>query len=204
MATGAAAMMLRCVFDGSLSMSDMDIERRPYHKNCSCALHKQKGKNTSTCVHSRNISFPKRKNCKDMTLSIAASQFSSQSSPCDNSLVMSVQHTAPMLARKRREKEMASGAAEIILQCVVDGSLSMLDMDIERRPYHRNCSCALHKKKGKQPNTCVHGRNISPKRQKQKDMTLSIAASKFSSPTSSSDNSPVRSVQHTTPDLASS
>ncbi|KAK4374881.1 hypothetical protein RND71_005558 [Anisodus tanguticus] len=97
---------------------------------------------------------------------------------------------------------MASGTAEIMLQCVYDGSLSMLDMDIERRPYHRNCSCALHKQKGKQPSTCVHGRNISPKRKKQKDMTLSIAVSKFSSPSSSCNNSPVRSVQHTTPTSA--
>ncbi|CAA3016317.1 Hypothetical predicted protein [Olea europaea subsp. europaea] len=41
-ATGAADMMFRCVFEGSLSMCDMDIERRPYHRNCTCALHKQK------------------------------------------------------------------------------------------------------------------------------------------------------------------
>ncbi|KAG5593986.1 hypothetical protein H5410_035218 [Solanum commersonii] len=101
---------------------------------------------------------------------------------------------------------MISGAAEMMLQCVVfDGSLPMLDMDIERRPYHRNCSCTLHQKKGKQLNTCVHGRNISPKRQKQKDITLSITASKFSSPSySSSNNSPVPNVQHTTPSLANS
>ncbi|KAK4369869.1 hypothetical protein RND71_009344 [Anisodus tanguticus] len=75
MATGAAAMMLQCVFDGSLSMSDMDIERRPYHKNCSCALHKQKGEQPNTCVHSRNISFPKMQKRQDITLSIEASKF---------------------------------------------------------------------------------------------------------------------------------
>ncbi|CAN4113144.1 unnamed protein product [Withania somnifera] len=92
MATAAAEMMLQCVFDGSLSMSDTNIERRPYHKHCSCALHKQKGENPSICVHSRNISFPKRQNRKDLTLSIAASQFSSPSSSCNNSSVMSVQH----------------------------------------------------------------------------------------------------------------
>ncbi|KAH0649821.1 hypothetical protein KY284_029733 [Solanum tuberosum] len=98
MATVAAAMMLQCVFDGSLSMSDMNIERRPYHKNCSCALHKQKGDNQTTCVHSRNVSFPKRQNQKDMTLSIATSQFSSPSSSCNNSFVTNVQHTALTLA----------------------------------------------------------------------------------------------------------
>ncbi|CAN4113145.1 unnamed protein product [Withania somnifera] len=78
MATVAAEMMLQC--------------RRPYHKNCSCSLHKQKGENPRTCVHSRNISFPKWQNRKDMTLSIAASQFSSPSSSCINSPVVSVHH----------------------------------------------------------------------------------------------------------------
>ncbi|OIS97167.1 hypothetical protein A4A49_16087 [Nicotiana attenuata] len=99
---------------------------------------------------------------------------------------------------------MASGVAKMMLQCVFYGSLSMSDMDIERRPYHKNCSCALHKQKGKQPSGCFHGRNISLKRLKQKDMTLSIAASKFSSPSSSCNNSSVRHVQHITPTLASS
>ncbi|KAI5320720.1 hypothetical protein L3X38_040428 [Prunus dulcis] len=40
---GVAGMMFQCVFEGSLSMRDTEIERRPYHKNCSCALHKSKG-----------------------------------------------------------------------------------------------------------------------------------------------------------------
>ncbi|XP_070017026.1 uncharacterized protein [Nicotiana sylvestris] len=100
---------------------------------------------------------------------------------------------------------MATGAAEMMLQCVFDRSLSMLDMDKERRPYHKNCSCALHKQKGEQPSSCVHTRSISlPKMPKQKDMTLSIAASQFSFPSSSCNNSSIRSSQHTTPGLASS
>ncbi|OIT33328.1 PREDICTED: uncharacterized protein LOC109242703 [Nicotiana attenuata] len=98
MATVAAEIMLQCVFDGSLSMSDMDKERRPYHKNCSCALHKQKGEQPTTCVHSRNITCPKRQIQKDMSMSIAASKFSSRSSSCDNSSVRSVQHTILALA----------------------------------------------------------------------------------------------------------
>ncbi|RDX90146.1 hypothetical protein CR513_28026, partial [Mucuna pruriens] len=39
MASGACQMMLRCVFEGSISLHDMEIERRPYHKNCGCELH---------------------------------------------------------------------------------------------------------------------------------------------------------------------
>ncbi|KZV29618.1 hypothetical protein F511_00896 [Dorcoceras hygrometricum] len=76
MATVSADMMFQCVFDGSLSMSDMDIERRPYHKNCSCALHNLKDK----CPHSgsrrRTLSFAKRKFGKDC--SVSASPVSSQ------------------------------------------------------------------------------------------------------------------------------
>ncbi|BFG38636.1 hypothetical protein CerSpe_249100 [Prunus speciosa] len=40
---GVAGMMFQCVFEGSLSMRDSEIERRPYHKNCSCALHRSEG-----------------------------------------------------------------------------------------------------------------------------------------------------------------
>ncbi|MBA0779183.1 hypothetical protein Gotri_003457 [Gossypium trilobum] len=32
-------MMFRCVFQGSISMQDCLMERRPYHRNCQCALH---------------------------------------------------------------------------------------------------------------------------------------------------------------------
>ncbi|KAI3694839.1 hypothetical protein L1987_77820 [Smallanthus sonchifolius] len=42
MATRAARMLQYCVFEGSLSMSEMDKQCRPYHKNCSCALHRPK------------------------------------------------------------------------------------------------------------------------------------------------------------------
>ncbi|EYU34915.1 hypothetical protein ABFS82_11G037800 [Erythranthe guttata] len=77
MATGAADLMFRCVFDGSLSMGDMDIERRPYHRDCKCALHETKG----TCSHSNgNISFPKREFKSKCSLSLSSSNISFQSS----------------------------------------------------------------------------------------------------------------------------
>ncbi|XWS70801.1 hypothetical protein CRYUN_Cryun03dG0080200 [Craigia yunnanensis] len=81
MTTGAAAeMMLRCVLEGSLMMQEIDVERRPYHRNCSCALHNLKGDCSSACSRTRNISFSKKKTWKDCSLSVATSQFSSQSS----------------------------------------------------------------------------------------------------------------------------
>jgi hypothetical protein len=81
MTTVAAEMMLRCVFDGCLSMQDMEIERRPYHRNCSCQLHKLKGFSFNACPHQRNVSFPKKHSWTDCCpLSIAASKSSSQRS----------------------------------------------------------------------------------------------------------------------------
>ncbi|PPR98374.1 hypothetical protein GOBAR_AA22298 [Gossypium barbadense] len=43
--------------------------------------------------------------------------------------------------RKREETEMS---AEIMFRCVFEGSISMQDCLIKRRPYHRNCQCGLH------------------------------------------------------------
>ncbi|KAG6676715.1 hypothetical protein I3842_15G165300 [Carya illinoinensis] len=71
MSSGAAEMMLRdCVFDGCLSMQDMGKERRPYHRNCSCALHKLKVGSSNACSHQRNISFPKKHSWTDCSLSL--------------------------------------------------------------------------------------------------------------------------------------
>ncbi|KAK8515531.1 hypothetical protein V6N13_139492 [Hibiscus sabdariffa] len=79
MATGAAAAetMLRCVLEGSLLMQEMEVERRPYHRNCSCALHKLKGSVcSSACSRTGNISFTKRKTWNDCSLSMADSRSS--------------------------------------------------------------------------------------------------------------------------------
>ncbi|XVF47953.1 hypothetical protein PTKIN_Ptkin03bG0150900 [Pterospermum kingtungense] len=81
MATGALAeMMLRCVLEGSLVMQEMEVERRPYHRNCSCALHNLKGVFSSACSRTRNLSFSKKKIRNDCSLTMATTQFSSQSS----------------------------------------------------------------------------------------------------------------------------
>ncbi|KAI6682376.1 hypothetical protein NL676_036257 [Syzygium grande] len=79
MATIAAETMLRCVYDGSLSLNDVEIERRPYHRNCGCALHKLKGSRSTACPHHNNISFPRKELLTNCSLTTAASKFSSQS-----------------------------------------------------------------------------------------------------------------------------
>ncbi|GAA0164450.1 hypothetical protein LIER_43683 [Lithospermum erythrorhizon] len=53
---------------------------------------------------------------------------------------------------------MAAGVVELLFQCVFVGSLSIKDTDKERRPYHKNCSCALHTL---QYNICFSHRRLS-------------------------------------------
>lgn len=87
-ATGAADGFLRCVYEGCISGRDTEIERRPYHRNCGCALHSksnQKGRgNHYTCSNglpkSKNVSYPIRRSWSEGSLVLAASNYSSLSS----------------------------------------------------------------------------------------------------------------------------
>ncbi|KAB2076652.1 hypothetical protein ES319_A06G055500v1 [Gossypium barbadense] len=83
MVTGAAELMFRWngnVFEGCISMQDCLIERRPYHRNCQCALCNLKGVCSSTCTSpTTNISFPKKQTWGDCSLSLSAPKFSSPS-----------------------------------------------------------------------------------------------------------------------------
>lgn len=79
MATGACQMILRCVFEGSISLNDMEIERRPYHKNCGCALHNLNGICANACPQQRSVSFTKKTSWTDSCIHATASKFSSQS-----------------------------------------------------------------------------------------------------------------------------
>ncbi|KAG6587851.1 hypothetical protein SDJN03_16416, partial [Cucurbita argyrosperma subsp. sororia] len=76
-------MMGGCVFDGSISMRDFLIERRPYHRNCGCALH-HRLKNGG-CPHALNssVSFLKARKWTDTCrLQIQAmSEFSAHAAP---------------------------------------------------------------------------------------------------------------------------
>ncbi|KAL1563467.1 hypothetical protein AAHA92_05930 [Salvia divinorum] len=79
MSSAAAEMMLRCVLEGSLSMCDTDIERRPYHHDCKCALHKEKGKCSHSAPKQSNVAFPKRELGSKCSFSISHSVITSQS-----------------------------------------------------------------------------------------------------------------------------
>ncbi|KAF8389174.1 hypothetical protein HHK36_025867 [Tetracentron sinense] len=81
MATGAAEGLLRSVFEGCIAAPDTDIERRPYHRNCGCALHKPGGGCSKASPPSRKITYPIRRAWSESCLALTASSSSPSSSP---------------------------------------------------------------------------------------------------------------------------
>ncbi|WCJ30060.1 hypothetical protein M5689_011644 [Euphorbia peplus] len=62
MATHAAELSVQCVFDGSITMHDLEVQRRPYHKDCKCALHNlQAIIAPNACSQHGTMSFPRKK-----------------------------------------------------------------------------------------------------------------------------------------------
>lgn len=73
MATGAADGFFRFVNNGCLSGSDTGIERRPYHRNCRCALHNN---SKGSCHHEiskcKTVSYPIRRSWSEGCLALAS------------------------------------------------------------------------------------------------------------------------------------
>ena len=71
----------RYVYEGCISGGDMGKDRRPYHKDCKCALHD--GGKHNNCPHATsNVSYPMRRAWSDSCLVLeAARDASSHSSP---------------------------------------------------------------------------------------------------------------------------
>ncbi|KAL6973963.1 hypothetical protein U1Q18_028147 [Sarracenia purpurea var. burkii] len=81
MATGAAGDgLLRGVFEGCISGGDTGIQRRPYHRNCGCALHDSRGHcpHASRCSH---VSYPIRRSWSEGCLALMAPPPSGHASP---------------------------------------------------------------------------------------------------------------------------
>nr|XP_004516906.1 uncharacterized protein LOC101499882 [Cicer arietinum] len=80
MATGAADGFLRPIYEGCISGYDHCVERRPYHRNCGCALH---SKSRKLCTHKmprcNNVSYPMRRAWSEGNLVLMASVHSSPS-----------------------------------------------------------------------------------------------------------------------------
>ncbi|GMY35711.1 hypothetical protein FCV25MIE_30953 [Fagus crenata] len=79
MSTGGAEGLFRCVYEGCIC-SDTGIERRPYHRNCGCALHKSGKECSHALPKCKNVSYPIRRAWSEGSLVLAASNYSSPSS----------------------------------------------------------------------------------------------------------------------------
>ncbi|KAJ6914387.1 hypothetical protein NC651_016605 [Populus alba x Populus x berolinensis] len=73
-----------------MSLNDMEIRRRPYHRNCKCALHRLRDICSDACPKQRSLSFPKKQVRSDHPLSIATSRLSSPSSTADDSSMQNI------------------------------------------------------------------------------------------------------------------
>jgi hypothetical protein len=79
MATGSADGFFRHVYDGCLSSGDMGIDRRPYHRNCRCALHKSKDNCPHALPRCKNVSYPIKRSWSDGSLALMIANSSSSS-----------------------------------------------------------------------------------------------------------------------------
>ncbi|KAI4377303.1 hypothetical protein MLD38_014955 [Melastoma candidum] len=69
----AAEGFLRCVYEGCISGCDSCVDRRPYHKNCRCALHKSKKGCSHGLPRSNNVSYPVRRSWSEGSLLLTSS-----------------------------------------------------------------------------------------------------------------------------------
>ncbi|KAL3824577.1 hypothetical protein ACJIZ3_020606 [Penstemon smallii] len=107
MATGAAGDgFLRGVFEGCLSGGDMGIQRRPYHKNCKCALHDSRAHCTRHSRHN-NVSYPIRRAWSESSLALMANAPpSGHSSPsCADSPAAQITRTQTQLVLCREDED---------------------------------------------------------------------------------------------------
>ncbi|KAK2646647.1 hypothetical protein Ddye_021842 [Dipteronia dyeriana] len=81
----AADGFFRNVYEGCISGCDSGIERRPYHRNCSCALHSKSNNNNNKSRNNchkckKNVSYPMRRAWSEGSLLVLATANSSYSS----------------------------------------------------------------------------------------------------------------------------
>ncbi|XP_051149571.1 uncharacterized protein LOC127264178 [Andrographis paniculata] len=109
MATGAAGdAFLRGIFEGCISGGDMGVQRRPYHRNCGCALHDSRGR----CPHesrSNSVSYPIRRSWSETCLAVIG-QSPSPSCSTSPSAAADIRRTSSqqLLCKSTEEEEDAA------------------------------------------------------------------------------------------------
>uniref|UniRef100_A0A803N6U6 Uncharacterized protein n=1 Tax=Chenopodium quinoa TaxID=63459 RepID=A0A803N6U6_CHEQI len=81
-------LLFRGVFEGSISGSHLEIDRRPYHKNCTCALHGLSG-GGAKCHHSKppKVSYPIKRSWSEGSLALYSASASANPSPSSSPAV---------------------------------------------------------------------------------------------------------------------
>ncbi|KAM5548112.1 hypothetical protein ABKV19_002191 [Rosa sericea] len=109
MSTAAGADgLFRCgAYEGCISGSDVGKERRPYHRNCGCALHnrsEKKDRQQQHCTHggqkSKSVSYPLRRAWSEGHLGLVVASNNSccsgHSSPSSSPAAAAVRQPQPV------------------------------------------------------------------------------------------------------------
>ncbi|CAL9117519.1 unnamed protein product, partial [Musa textilis] len=90
----------------------------------------------------RHASFAQRHSRRPLTLSQPVSQYKYAYGVGDRGEIQRLQSGKVSSAAGTT---MATVAGPPLLQCVFDRCIAAFDTEVRRRPYHRNCGCALHR-----------------------------------------------------------
>ncbi|KAL7134570.1 hypothetical protein ABFS83_11G035700 [Erythranthe nasuta] len=108
MATGAAGDgLIWGMFEGCISGGDMGIQRRPYHKNCTCALHNSGAHCSHTSRH-KNISYPIRRSWSEGSLALIGNSSPSPSSSPATAAAGGLKRTPTQLVLCKEEEDGSS------------------------------------------------------------------------------------------------
>ncbi|KAL3629640.1 hypothetical protein CASFOL_026862 [Castilleja foliolosa] len=94
---------IRGLFEGCISGGDMGVQRRPYHKNCGCALHDSRG----NCPHQRNknVSYPIRRSWSEGCLAMMGGQSSPSPSASPSAATAGMKRTPTQLVLSQEQGE---------------------------------------------------------------------------------------------------
>lgn len=127
MATGAGGDgLLRGLFEGCISGGDMGIQRRPYHKNCGCALHKSRGH----CSHQsryNNVSYPIRRSWSEGSLVLIGQSSPSPSPSSSPAAAAEMTRTPTLLVLCKAEDEDVGSSPKVWILFYFSGSFFFLD-----------------------------------------------------------------------------
>ncbi|KMT03604.1 hypothetical protein BVRB_8g192770 [Beta vulgaris subsp. vulgaris] len=79
--TGVGDGLFHGVFEGSISGSHLEIDRRPYHRNCTCALHDSS--RGATCSHHKpsKVIYPIKRSWSEGSLAFYSASATLNPSP---------------------------------------------------------------------------------------------------------------------------